>query len=127
MGAMRKQSDQLFSEFERAIDEFFDELLIDRWQCGAGEQFADAEIVDYADRYEIRLAAEGVDPEKIQVETLGRRLTVRASAGAHRNQVRAFTFAENVDAEAASARWLSGRLTITLPKQKARRIYLKDS
>lgn len=127
MGVMRKQSDQLFSEFERAIDEFFDELLIDRWQCGAGEQFADAEIVDYADRYEIRLAAEGVDPEKIQVETLGRRLTVRASAGAHRNLERAFTFAENVDAEAASARWLSGRLTITLPKQKARRIYLKDS
>jgi HSP20 family molecular chaperone IbpA len=113
MGAMRKQSDQLFSEFERAIDEFFDELLIDRWQCGAGEQFADAEIVDY--------------PEKIQVETLGRRLTVRASAGAHRNLVRAFTFAENVDAEAASARWLTGRLTITLPKEKARRIYLKDS
>jgi HSP20 family molecular chaperone IbpA len=127
MGAMRKQSDQLFSEFERAIDEFFDELLIDRWQCGAGDQFADAEIVDYADRYEIRLAAEGVDPEKIQVETLGRRLTVRASAGAHRNLARAFTFAENVDAEAASARWLTGRLTITLPKQKARRIYLKDS
>jgi HSP20 family molecular chaperone IbpA len=127
MGAMRKQSDQLFSEFERAIDEFFDELLIDRWQCGAGEQFADAEIVDHPDRYEIRLAAEGVDPEKIQVETLGRRLTVRASAGAHRNLVRAFTFAENVDAEAASARWLTGRLTITLPKEKARRIYLKDS
>jgi HSP20 family molecular chaperone IbpA len=127
MGAMRKQSDQLFSEYERAIDEFFDELLIDRWQCGAGEQFADAEIVDYADRYEIRLAAEGVDPEKIQVETLGRRLTVRASGGAHRKLVRAFTFAENVDAEAASARWLTGRLTITLPKQKARRIYLKDS
>ena len=127
MGAMRKQSNQLFSEFERAIDEFFDELLIDPWQCGTGEQFADAEIVDYADRYEIRLVAEGVDPEKIQVETLGRRLTVRASAGPRRNLVRAFTFAENIDAEAASARWLTGRLTITLPKQKARRIYLKDS
>lgn len=127
MGAMRKQSDQLFSEFERAIDEFFDELLIDPWQCGAGERFADAEIVDYADRYEIRLAAEGIDPEKIEVESTGRRLTVRASAGPHRNVERAFTFAENVEAEAASARWLAGRLTITLPKQRARRIYLKDS
>ena len=127
MGAMRKQSEQLFNEFERAIDEFFDELLIERWQCGTGEQFANAEIVDYADRYEIRLVAEGVDPEKIEVESLGRRLTVRASAGPHRNVARAFTFAENVDTEAASARWLTGRLTITLPKQKARRIYLKDS
>ena len=126
MGAMRKQSDQLFSAFERAIDEFFDEFLIDRWQCGAGEQFA-AEIVDYPDRYEIRLMAEGVEPEKIEVESLGRRLTVRASAGPHRNLEKAFTFAENVDAEAASARWFTGRLTITLPKQKARRIYLKDS
>ena len=127
MGAMPKQYDQLFSEFERAIDEFFDELLIERWQCGAGEQFADAEITDYADRYEIRLVAEGVDPEKIEVESLGRRLTVRASAGQHRNVEKAFTLAENVDAEAASARFLTGRLTITLPKQKARRIYLKDS
>ena len=127
MGAMRKQSEQLFSEFERAIDEFFDELLISRWQCGAGEQFADAEIVDYADHYEIRLVAEGVDPEKIEVESLGRRLTVRASAGPHRNLERAFTLAENVDAQAASARWLTGRLTITLPKQRVRRIYLKDS
>jgi HSP20 family molecular chaperone IbpA len=127
MGAMRKQSEQLVSEFERAIDEFFDELLISRWHCGAGEQFADAEIIDYADRYEIRLVAEGVDPEKIEVESLGRRLTVRASAGPHRNVARAFTFAENVDAETASAQWLTGRLTITLPKQKARRIYLKDS
>jgi HSP20 family molecular chaperone IbpA len=127
MAVMRKQSDQLFSEFEREIDEFFDELLIERWRCGAGEQFADAEIVDYADRYEIRLAAEGVDPEKIEVETLGRRLTVRASAGPHRSLERSLTFAENVDAETASARWSTGRLTITLPKQKARRIYLKDS
>ena len=127
MAAMRKQSDQLFSEFERAIDEFFDELLIDRWQCGTGEQFADAEIVDYTDRYEIRLVAQGVDPEKIEVESLGRRLTVRASAGPHRTLERAFTFTENVDAQAASAQWLTGRLTITLPKQKARRIYLKDS
>ena len=126
MGAMRKQSEQLFNEFERAIDEFFDEFL-DRWQCGVGEQFADAEIVDYADRYEIRLGADGIDPEKIEVESLGRRLTVRASTGPRRNVERAFTFSENVDAEAASARWLTGTLTITLPKQKARRIYLKDS
>jgi HSP20 family molecular chaperone IbpA len=127
MGAMRKQSDQLFSEFERAIDEFFNEFLIDRWQCGAGEQLANAEIVDYADRYVIRLTAEGIDPEKIEVESLGRRLTVRASAGPRRNVERAFTLAESVDADAASARWSAGTLTISLPKQKARRIYLKDS
>ena len=124
---MPKQSGQIFGEFERAIDEFFDEFLIDRWQCGAGEQFARAEIVDRADRYEIRLAAEGIDPAKIEVESLGRRLTVRASAGPRRNIERSFTFAENVDSESASARWSAGALTITLPKQKARRIYLKDS
>ena len=127
MRAMRKHPEPFFGEFERAIDEFFDELLIDRWQCGAGEQFANAEVVDYEDRYEIRLVAERVDPEKIEVETLGHRLTVRASAGPHHHVERAFTFAENVDAEGASARFLTGTLTITLPKQKARRIYLKDS
>ena len=126
MGAMRKQSDQLFSEFERAIDEFFDEFL-DRWQCGAGEQFAEAEVVDYPDRYEIRLVAEGIDPSQIEVELFGRRLTVRASAGPRRHIERSFTFAENLDAEAAYARWLTPTLTITLPKQKARRIHLRES
>ena len=127
MGVMPKQPAQLFDEFERAIDEFFDELLIGPWQCGVGEQFADAEIVDHLDRYEIRLVAEGIDPSQIEVETLGRRLTVRASAGPRRHIERSFTFAENVDAEAASARWATPTLTIILPKQKARRIHLKDS
>jgi len=127
MGAMSRHPAQLFDEFERAIDAFFDELLIDPWQCGAGAQFADAEIVDRRDGYEIRLVAEGIDPSQIEVELFGRRLTVRASAGPRRHIERSFTFAENLDAEAAYARWLTPTLTITLPKQKARRIHLRES
>ena len=122
---MAKRDDKILGQFERVIDEFFDELLIDRWRRGGGE-FEQAEIVERAEHYEVRVTAQGVDPAAIEVEGLGRRVTIRAT-GANRNAERSFTFSENIDAEAATARWSSGMLTITLPKQKPRRIRLKDS
>jgi len=122
---MRKQSPQLFEQFERAIDQFFDELLIDRWRCGTGEGFEPAEVINHRDHFEVRVPTRGVDPAKIEVESLGQSLTVRAPVGANRNIESSFTFPEAVDGEAVSARWSNDLLTITLPKQKARRIALK--
>ena len=121
---MAKRNDQNPGPFERVLDEFFDELLIDRWRRGAAE-FEQAEIVERAEHYEIRVITEGVDPAGIEVEGLGRRVTIRA-VGVNRRVERSFTFTETIDAEAATARWTSGTLTITLPKQKPRRIRLKD-
>jgi len=122
---MSKREDQILGQFERAIDQFFDEFLIDRWRLRAAV-FEQAEVVERAEHYEVRVTAEGVNPAEIEVEGLGRRVTIRA-VNANRKAERSFTFSETIDAEAATARWLDGVLTITLPKQKPRRIRLKDS
>jgi HSP20 family molecular chaperone IbpA len=121
---MRKHTEQIFGEFERVIDQFFDELLIERWR--AGGQFEPAEIVNRQEHYEIRIVAEGIDPATIEVESLGSRLTVRATDRSQRKIQRSFRFEEIIDADAASARWSNGTLTITLPKQRTRRISLKE-
>ena len=125
---MRTKVEHFFGHFERTIDEFFDELLIDRWRCGVGDRFEQAEVIDHPDRYEIRVITEGVDdPSMIEVESTGQRLTVRAPAGPNRHVESSFRFAETVNADAATARWSNRTLTIILPKQRARRIHLKES
>jgi HSP20 family molecular chaperone IbpA len=117
--------DLVFGDFERAVDAFFDEMLVDRWKCGAASRFESAEVSDLPDRYEIRLASRGVDPKSIEVESRGQRLTVRAGAAEFGRLESVFTFAENVESESASAAWSRGVLTVIVPKHKARKIALK--
>jgi HSP20 family molecular chaperone IbpA len=116
-----------FDQFERAIDEFFNELLIDRWHCGSAEAFERAEVVDLPDRYEVRVAAHAVDPRKIDVEVRGQRLTMRAPAAEGRGIESSFAFPDAIDADVATARLSKGTLTVVLPKHKPKRIALKDS
>jgi HSP20 family molecular chaperone IbpA len=117
--------DLVFGDFERAVDAFFDEMLVDRWKCGAASRFESAEVSDLPDHYEIRLASRGVDPKSIEIESRGQRLTVRAGAAEFGRLESVFTFAENVDSESASAKWSRGLLTVIVPKHKARKIALK--
>lgn len=114
-----------FGDFERAVDAFFDEMLVDRWKCGAASEFEHTELADLPDRYEIRLASRGVEPGTIEVESRGQRLTVRASAGPYGRLESGVALAESVEPESASAAWARGVLTIIVPKHKARKIVLK--
>jgi HSP20 family molecular chaperone IbpA len=115
-------------DFDRAFDEFFDELLIDRWKCGTESGlFERAQVIEHPDRYEVRVAAFGVDPEKIQVEVSGQRVALRMPEKLGGMLQRSFSFSSSIDVEASAAKWSQGTLVITLPKKKARRISLKDS
>lgn len=115
-------------DFDRAFDEFFDELLIDRWKCGTESgPFERAQVIEHPDRYEVRVSALGVDPEKIQVEVSGQRVALRMPEKLGGVQQRSFSFAAAIDGEASTAKWSQDTLIITLPKMKARRISLKDS
>ena len=118
-------ADFIFGDFAREVDAFFDEMLVDRWKCGVAAGFDHTEFSDLPDRYEIHLAARGIEPDTIEVEARGQRLTVRATAGQSGRLESVFTFAENVEHEAASARWSNGVLTVIVPKHKARKIALK--
>lgn len=115
-------------DFDKAFDEFFDELLIDRWKCGtSADQFERAEVVDNQDHYQVRLAATGIDPAELQVEVLGQGLAVRVPGQLGGMLENRFSFTESIDGEASTAKWSDGTLTIILPKKKGRRISLKKS
>ena len=118
----------LIADFERAFDEFFDEMLIDRWKAGGSAlEFERTQVVDRPDRYEVRVAAVGVDPANIQAEVSGQRLAVRVADKLGGTLESSFTFADSIDGEATTAKWSEGTLVFTLPKKKGRRIALKDS
>ena len=115
-------------DFERAFDEFFDELLIDRWKCGTESgPIERAQVIENPEHYEVRVATFGVDPAKIQVEVSGQRLALQMPEKLGGMLQRSFSFSDAIDGEASSAKWSDGTLIITLPKKKGRRISLKDS
>jgi HSP20 family molecular chaperone IbpA len=115
----------LIADFERAFDEFFDEILIDRWKGGTALEFERTQVIDHPDRYEVRVAAVGVDPAKIQAEVSGQRLAVRMPDKLGGMLDSSFAFSDSIDGEASTAKWSEGTLVITLPKKKGRRIALK--
>ena len=116
------------ADFERAFDEFFDEMLIDRWKSGtAAFEFERTQVIDFPDRYELRVAAVGVDPAKIQAEVSGQRLALHIPDKLGGTLESSFAFSDSIDGEASTAKWSEGTLVITVPKKKGRRISLKAS
>ncbi len=110
-------------DFERALDEFFDEILISRWRKTAEQSgFERTQVLDRADHYEVRVAVPGAEPGRIEVELSGQRLRVRASGGTRAAFENSYAFTAPIDADRVSARCASGMLLITLPKQKPKRI-----
>jgi HSP20 family molecular chaperone IbpA len=111
-----------FFDFERALDEFFDEMLISRWRrVSERDQFENAQVLDHPDRYEVRIAAHDVNPEQIEIDVAGQRLSVRAP-GAEGTFETAYSFAVPIEAEAVEARWADHTLVVIVPKQKPKRI-----
>jgi HSP20 family molecular chaperone IbpA len=116
----------LIADFERAFDEFFDEMLIDRWKgATAGLEFERAQIIEHPDRYEVRVAAVGVDPAKIQAEVSGQRLALRMPDKLGGTLESSFVFSHSIDGEASTGKWSEGTLVIKVPKKKGRQIALK--
>jgi HSP20 family molecular chaperone IbpA len=123
---MAKYDDRIFDQFQRAFDDLFDDLL-HRWGRREAERFERAELVDLADRYEIRLNAEGLDPRTLEVHTHERRVTVAVPAPNGGKLETSFNLPQPIDAEAATARWAENMLTIVLPKHRVRRILVTKS
>ncbi len=121
---MRKQDGITVQDFERAIDEFFDELLISPWRrahVAVGESEA-ARVIEHHDRYDVRIAIPGADPHRVEVEVMGQRLFVRWPAGPHGRIESAHSFASPIESEKVVASWSHNTLIVVLPKVKARRV-----
>ncbi len=118
----------MLDEFERVFDEFFNDLLINRWRRGTEGVFgAPARVTDLPDRYEVRFAAKGVNPEKVDIEIDGQRLKVKIPLEPGEQITSSMGFIETIDGPNVTANWSNGTLIITLPKLKGRRIALKKS
>ena len=113
----------IVDDFERAFDEFFDEMLISRWRVQrGGADWERSRIVETADTYEVMVAAPGVSPEDIEVDVAGNRITVRAPSGVNASFERSYEFSLPIDRDSVEARWSDGTLRIIVPKQKPKRI-----
>ena len=114
-------------DFERALDEFFDEMLISRWRRAAErDEFENTQLLDHPDRYEVRIAVPNVDPERIEIDITGQRLSVRAPAGSEGTFETSYSFAVPIEAEAVRAQWADHTLIVVVPKQKPKRIKVNN-
>ncbi len=114
-------------DFERALDEFFDEMLISRWRrVTVRDEFENAQILEHPDRYEVRIAIPSVDPQRIEIDVAGQRLSVRAPVGPEGTFESAYSFAVPIEAEAVEARWTDHALVVVIPKQKPKRIKVNN-
>ncbi len=113
--------------FARVLDEYFDELLLRRWRAAvSGEAYSESAVVlDYEDRYEVRLHTADVDPGQLEVEATERRLTVRAGSGSTIIE-RSFSFAVPIERDAVQARWAERWLLITMPKSRGKRVEMAE-
>ena len=124
---MAKRAGISVLDFERALDEFFDEMLISRWRRAIErDDFENAQVLDYSDRYEVRIAVPNADPERIEIDVAGQRLSVRAPAGAEGTFEGTYSFAVPIDAEDVQARWIDHTLIVIVPKQKPKRIKVNN-
>jgi HSP20 family molecular chaperone IbpA len=111
-------------DFERTCDELFDELL-GSWRRGTAPGVAPMVAVDRGGHYEVRIAADVADPRTLVVEVTGATLRVRVPEGALPPIEHSVSFAHPVDRERTTARWARGVLTITVPKQRGRRVKIE--
>ena len=110
-------------DFERAFEEFFDEMLISRWRrVRMPDELENAQDLDHPDRYEVRIVAPNLNPERAEIDVAGQRLSVRAPVGPEGIFETAYSFAAPIEAEAVKARWSDHTLVIIVPKQKPKRI-----
>ena len=120
---MRRRPGFTVQDFEKALDEFFDEMLISRWRGAAAEpgEFERSRVIERPDHYEVCIEMPGADPKHIEVNVVGQRLHVRVPSGEGHLES-SYSFAHRIDQDRASARWTDDTLVITLPKHKPRQI-----
>jgi HSP20 family molecular chaperone IbpA len=112
-------------EFDRAFNEMFDELLINRWQCPRSiRSSGDALVVEDEETYRVEIAAPDADPKEITVEVSQWRLTVQIRAAQGREE-RTLDFSHPIDIERVAARFESGMLEVTAPKARGRKIEVR--
>lgn len=124
---MAKRTGISIADFERAFDEFFDEMLISRWRRAADSSESEhSQVIEGPDHYEMRIGVPNVDPGHIEVEVTGQRVLVRATDGRETIFERSYSFEVPIEDATVQARCSGDTLVIVVPKQKPKRIKVND-
>ena|SRR5437588_692299 len=108
-----------FEQFEDAIDQLFDDILIQRWRERPTGFASEAVISERPDAYEVQIATGGADPNTLDVEVTEHRLAIRATGPGGLRIERSFSFETAIDRDAVNAKWTERKLIVTLPKKRA--------
>ena len=112
-------------DFERALDEFFDEMLIFAMATRRVDELENAQVIEHHDRYELRISAPEVDPRLVEVEVTGQRLSVSAPAGPE-GKFESCAPSHSDRKRDHRGSMVNRTLVIIVPKQKPKRIKVRD-
>jgi HSP20 family molecular chaperone IbpA len=109
-------------EFDRAFNEVFEDLLINRWRGpGHVRNFGKALVAEDEEKYRVTIALPDADPQTLEVEVSEWRLTVRTPAADGREE-NTLDFSHRIDTERVTARFEGGILEVMVPKARGRKI-----
>jgi HSP20 family molecular chaperone IbpA len=112
-------------EFDRAFNEMFEDLLINRWRGpGRVRNFGKALVVEDEENYRIKIALPDADPQKLEVEVSEWRLAVRRPT-AEGQEESVLNFSQSIDTEGVTARFEGGILEVKVPKARGRKIEVR--
>lgn len=109
-------------EFDRTLNEVFEDLLIKRWRGSSSvRNLGKAVVVEDEENYRVRIAVADADPEELAVEVSEWRLSVRTPAASGREES-TLDFSHPIDTERVTARLEAGILEVRAPKARGRKI-----
>jgi HSP20 family molecular chaperone IbpA len=112
-------------EFDRALNEVIEDLLIRRWR-GPGQvrNLGKALVVEDEETYRVKITLPDADPDKLEAEVSEWRLVVRTPATPAPEET-VLDFSHRVDIGRVTARFAAGRLEVLVPKARGRRIEVR--
>lgn len=103
------------ADFERDIDQLFDELLVGRW-CSPATENEPAIVLERDNAFEVRLCTGAFKPPELEVVVNEKNLTVRGRRGEN-SWERLIGFSQPLQTELVTAKWANRILTVILPKK----------
>jgi HSP20 family molecular chaperone IbpA len=112
-------------EFDRAFNEMFEDLLINRWRMpGRVRTLGKALVFEDEESYRVKIRLPNADPQKLEVEVSEWRLAVQTPT-VEGQEENILDFSHRIDTERVTARFEGGILEVMVPKARGRKIEVR--
>jgi HSP20 family molecular chaperone IbpA len=117
-----QSASKIEQEFDRALNEVFEDLLITRWRGPRSVRILGrASVVEDEEKYHVKIALPDADPQELAVEVSEWRMAVRTPSAQGREES-TLDFSHPIDTESVTARFEAGILEVRVPKARGRKI-----